>query len=66
MFVQAGVRRNDSRSEESEEELSEGDVMQVLLTVTYNGAVSSYVINSIDKAKTNLFFTRRRRLPLTY
>lgn len=29
MFVQAGVRRNDSRSEESEEELSEGDLMQV-------------------------------------
>lgn len=29
MFVQAGVRRTDSRSEESEEELSEGDLVQV-------------------------------------
>lgn len=29
MFVQAAVRRNDSRSDESEEELSEGDLMQV-------------------------------------
>lgn len=31
MFVQDGVRRTDSRSDESEEELSEGDLMQVII-----------------------------------
>lgn len=46
MFVQDGVRRNDSRSEESEEELSEGDLVQVMLNRHF-----SYVIKFEWKKK---------------
>lgn len=47
MFVQDGVRRNDSRSEESEEELSEGDLMQVIL-IELQWRRFSYVIISVN------------------
>lgn len=50
MFVQAGLNRNDSRSEESEEELSEGDIMQVIL-IDLQWCHLSYIIAGSEKSE---------------